>query len=395
MRRRNFLAAGAGAAAASLAGPFRPALAASAPLKVGLILPMTGPFASTGRQIDAAVRLYLRQNNASFAGRPVEVLLKDDGNVADTTRRLAQELVVNDKVAVLAGFGLTPLALAAAPIATRGKVPQVVMAAATSSITEASPFIVRTSQTVPQVAAPLGQWTATNGMRRVVTVVSDYGPGLDAEKWFKETFQQAGGQVPESLRVPLANPDFAPFLQRARDASPDAVFIFVPSGAGAVFMKQFAERGLREAGIKLIGLGDVVDDDILNGMGDPALGVITSQHYSAAHEGEENRRFVAAFKAANDGMRPNFMAVGGYDGMALIHKAAEKAGPEAGGQALVDAMKGLAWQSPRGPISIDPRTRDIVQNIYMRRVERRDGELWNIEFHTFPDVRDPAKAAAG
>ncbi|UFN47190.1 ABC transporter substrate-binding protein [Roseomonas sp. OT10] len=390
MRRRTLLAAGAGAAA--LAGPFRPALAATAPLKVGLILPMTGPFASTGRQIEAAVKLYLQQNGSSVAGRAVEVLLKDDANVADTTRRLAQELVVNEKVAVLAGFGLTPLALAAAPIATRGKVPQVVMAAATSSITEASPFVVRTSQTVPQVSSPLGKWAAQDGMRRVVTVVTDYGPGLDAEKWFKASFEEAGGQVPESLRVPLANPDFAPFLQRARDAAPDAVFVFVPSGPGAAFMKQFAERGLRAAGIKLIGLGDVVDDDILNGMGDPALGVITSQHYSAAHDSDENRRFVSEFKAANNGMRPNFMAVGGYDGMALVYKGVEKAGASADGAALVEAMKGMAWTSPRGPISIDPKTRDIIQNIYMRRVERRDGELWNIEFATFPAVRDPAKA---
>lgn len=386
MRRRTLLAL---AAAVGAARPLR----AAEPVKVGLILPMTGPFASTGRQIEAACRLYVQQSGGA-GGRPIEILLRDDAGVADTTRRLAQELVVNEKVAVLAGFGLTPLALAAAPLATRAKVPMVVMAAATSSITEASPFVVRTSQTVPQVTAPMAEWAARNGIRRVVTVVTDYGPGLDAERWFREPFLKAGGQVPEALRVPLANPDFAPFLQRARDASPDAVFVFVPSGVGSVFMKQFAERGLAGAGIKLIGLGDVVDDDILNAMGDPALGAITSQHYSAAHEGAENRRFVEEFRRANNNMRPNFMAVGGYDGMALIAKAVEKAGGT-GGTALVDAMKGMAWESPRGPISIDPQTRDIVQNIYIRRTERVNGELYNVEFETFPAVRDPAKGASG
>lgn len=392
MRRRDFLAAGT-AMALPLAAP-RLSRAAE-PLKIGLILPMTGPFASTGRQIEGAVRLYMQQNGSEVAGRSIEVIIRDDANVADATRRHAQELVVNDKAAVLAGFGLTPLALAAAPIATRAKVPQVVMAAATSSITDSSPFIVRTSQTVPQVALPLGRWAPENGIRKVVTVVSDYGPGIDAEKWFKEPFVQAGGQVPESLRVPLASPDFAPFLQRARDASPDAVFIFVPSGAGSVFMKQFAERGLKEAGIRLIGLGDVLDDDILNNMGDQALGVVTSQHYSAAHDSPLNKSFVKAFRAANNNMRPNYMAVGGYDGMALIYKALEKTKGASGGPALLEAMKGLSWESPRGPISIDAQTRDIVQNIYMRRCERVDGELYNVEFATIPAVRDPAKSASG
>ena len=384
--RRSLLAI---TAAAALPMPAR---AADAPVKIGLILPMTGPFASTGKQIEAACRLALQQAPGSV---PIELVLRDDASVADTTRRLAQELVVNDKVAVLAGFGLTPLALAAAPLATRGKVPMVVMAAATSSITEASPFVVRTSQTVPQICKPFAEWCARNGMRRVVTIVTDYGPGLDAERWFKEPFIKAGGEVPEAIRVPLANPDFAPFLQRARDAKPDGVFVFVPSGVGATFMKQFAERGLQEAGIKLVGLGDVLDDDLLNGIGDVALGVVTAQHYSAAHDSAENRRFVQAFKQANAGLRPNFMAVGGYDGMALITKALTKAGPGATGMALVDAMKGLSWESPRGPIQIDAQTRDIIQNVYIRRCERRDGELYNVEFETIAAVQDPAKTAAG
>ena len=384
LHRRTILAA------AAVTGVAKFAHAADAPVKVGLILPMTGPFASTGREVDAACRLYVQQNPSPA----MEIILRDDAGVADTTRRLAQELIVNDKVAVLAGFGLTPLALATAPLATRAKTPMVVMAAATSAITDASPFVVRTSQTIPQVAMPLAGWAAANGIKKVVTIVTDYGPGLDAEKWFKEPFIKAGGQVPEALRVPLANPDFSPFLQRASDAAPDAVFIFVPSGVGAAFMKQFAERGLKDRGIKLIGLGDVLDDELLNSLGDVALGTITSQHYSAAHDSPENRTFVKAFETANPGMRPNYMAVGGWDGMALIARAVAKAGSGAGGQALIDAMKGQAWTSPRGPIEIDARTRDIVQNVYIRRAERVNGQIYNVEFATVPMVTDPAKASA-
>ena len=323
------------------------------------------------------------------------MVLKDDGGVADATRRLAQELVVNEKARFLAGFGLTPLALAAAPIATRAKVPQVVMAAATAAITEQSPFIVRTSVTVPQTTVVLADWAARNGVRKTVTLVTDYGPGIDAETWFKNRFTEAGGQVAETLRVPLQNPDFAPFLQRARDAAPDALFAFVPSGVGSVLMRQFAERGLNGAGIRLIALGDVTDDDILNGMGDVALGVVTSHHYSAAHDSPENRKFVEGFRRLANGSRPNFMAVGGYDGMSLICKAVEAAGASADGAQLAEAMKGVSWESPRGPVKIDPRTREMTQNIYIRRVERVNGELHNVEFDTFPAVSDPAKARAG
>ena len=361
-------------------------------VKVGLILPMTGPFASTGKQIEAAVKLYMAQHGDTVAGKKIEVILKDDGSVPDVTKRLAQELVVNDRVSVLAGFGLTPLALAATSIATQAKVPEVVMAAATSSITSASPYATRTSQALPQTVAPFAEWLYQHGIKSVVTLVSDYGPGYDTEKWFKEPFEKAGGKVLATLRVPLANPDFSPFLQRAADAKPDAIFIFVPSGAGAAVMKQFAERGLDKAGIKLVGTGDVLDDDILNSMGDVVLGVVTSQHYSAAHDSALNHEFVAAFEKANPGMRPNFMAVGGYDGMALIYKALEKTGGDANGTKLIEAMKGQAWESPRGPISIDPATHDIVQNVYIRRAEKRDGQIWNIEFDTIPAVKDPAKA---
>ncbi|MFL4991761.1 MAG: ABC transporter substrate-binding protein [Microvirga sp.] len=384
MLRRTFLGA---AAVFALTG----AASAQETVKIGLILPMTGPFASTGRQIEAAAKLYMQQKGDTVAGTKVQLILKDDTGTADVTKRLAQELIVNDKIAVMAGFGLTPLALAPAPLATQAKVPAVVMAAATATITEASPYIVRTSFTLPQATVPMAEWAAQNGIKKVATLVSDYGPGIDAEKAFTSAFTAKGGQV-ENLRVPLANPDFSPFLQKVADAKPDALLAFVPSGVGAQFMKQFVERGLDKSGIRFLAEGSVTDDDLLNNIGDVALGAVTSHHYSAAHDSPENKAFVEAFKKANNGMRPNFMAVGGYDGMHLIYEGLKKTNG-AGGQALIDAMKGMSWTSPRGPVSIDPQTRDIIQNIYVRKVERKDGELYNVEFATIPNVKDPVKAA--
>ncbi|MEP6789806.1 MAG: ABC transporter substrate-binding protein [Ramlibacter sp.] len=367
------------------------ALAQDNTFKIGLILPMTGQQATTGRQIEAAARLYMAQNGDTVAGRKIQLILKDDTSLPDVTRRLAQELVVNDKVNVLAGFGITPSAMATAPIATQSRTPEVVMAAATSAITEASPYIVRTSFTLPQVSVALADWAPKNGIKKVVTLVSDYGPGIDAEKYFASRLQFNGGQVIEALRVPLRNPDFAPFLQKVRDAKPDALFVFVPSGAGAAVMKQFLERGMDKAGIKLIGTGDVTDDDQLNDMGDGALGVVTSHHYSAAHPSAANKKFVAAFEKANKGLRPNFMAVGGYDGMRVIYEALKKAGGKADGDALLAAMKGQIFESPRGPVFIDAQTRDIVQNVYLRKVEKKDGQLYNVEFDVIKDVKDPGK----
>ena len=391
MHQRSRLQAIAAAATLALGFAALPALAAdTSPIKIGLILPMTGQSASTGRQIDAAVKLYLAQSGGSVAGRKIEVILKDDAGVADTTRRLAQELVVNDKVVALAGFGLTPLAMATAPIATQSKTPMVVMAAATSAITEASPFIVRTSFTLPQAAVSMAEWAPKNNIKKVVTLVADYAPGIDAERYFSDRFTLNGGQVLEKLRTPLRSPDFAPVLQKVRDASPDAVFVFVPSGQGAAFMKQFAERGLDKAGIRLIGTGDVTDDDQLGDMGDVALGVVTSHHYSAAHKSPANQKFVAAFKKANNDMRPNFMGVGGYDGIRLLVEGL-KTTKGAGGEALLAAMKGQIFESPRGEVLIDAQTRDIVQNIYIRRVEKVDGQLYNVEFDVQKAVKDPAK----
>jgi branched-chain amino acid transport system substrate-binding protein len=358
-------------------------------VKVGLILPMTGPFASTGKQIAAAAQLYLAQKGSVAGGKKIELILKDDGGVADVTKRIAQELIVNDNVIAITGFGLTPLALATAPLATQAKVPMIVMAAATSIITERSPYIVRTSQVVPQISGPFGDWAAKNGMKKITTLVSDFGPGHDVEKSFSESFVAAGGSV-ENMRVPLQNPDFSPFLQKVADGKPDALLVFVPSGVGSQFMKQFVERGLDKSGIRLIATGDLTDDDILNNIGDVALGIVTAHHYSASHDSPENKAFVEAFKKANNGLRPNFMAIGGYDGMHALVEGLKKSNG-AGSDALLNGMKGLSWISPRGPMSIDPETRDIIQNVYLRKVEKVGGELYNMEFATIPNVKDPTK----
>ena len=386
--RRRFIKGLAATAAAAAWSP-RLALAAD-PLKIGLILPLTGPFASTGRQIEAACRLYIARNGDTVAGRKVELTVKDDTGLApETTKRIAQEMVVQEHVTILAGFGLTPLAFATAPVATEAKVPMIVMAAATSVIPQRSPFIVRSGFTLPQVTAPMADWAAKNKIKKVVTLVTDYGPGLDAEKTFVKRFAEGGGSVSESLRTPLRSPDYAPFLQRVRDAKPDALFVFVPSGEGTAVLKQFAERALRESGINLICTGDVLDDDLLDTIGQSALGVVSSHHYSAAHPSPENKAYVDGFMKANGGMRPNFHSVGGYDGMHLIYEAVKKTGGTDDGEKIVAAMKGMAWTSPRGPMSIDPATRDVIQNVYIRKVESRDGHYWNVEFDKIDNVKDP------
>ena len=359
-------------------------------VKIGLIVSMTGQQASTGKQIKAAVDLYMKEHGDTVAGKKIQVILRDSASVPDNTKRLAQELIVNDKVSVIAGFEITPAAMVVAPLATEAKVVELVMAAGTSIITEKSPYIARTSFTLPQSSVIIADWAAKNKIKKVVTIVSDYAPGADAEKSFSERFKAGGGTIAEAIKVPLANPDFAPFLQRAADAKPDAIFIFVPSGQGATFMKQFAERGLDKAGIKLIGPGDVTDDDLLPQMGDAVLGVVTAHMYSADHPSAKNKAYVAAFEKANN-FRPNFMSVGGYDGMAVIYEMIKKGGGKIEGLKSVDAVKGLKLDSPRGPIMIDPDTRDIVQNVYVRRVQKVGKELYNVEFDKFENVKDPGK----
>ena len=392
MKRRqivaNFVLVAAAAAMAVL--PSIVAAQQSNTVKVGLILSMTGPFASTGKQIEAGVRLYMAQHGDTAGGKKIELVIKDDASAPDQSRRVAQELVVNEKVGVLGGFVLTPLALAVAPVATQSKTPSIIMSAGTSSVIDSSPYFVRVSFTLPQNSIGVAEWAPKNGIKNVVTLVSDYGPGLDAEGSFKRRFELNGGKVIESIRVPVRNPDFAPFLQKVRDAKPEAVFVFLPAGVGTQFMKQFAERGLDKAGIKMIATGDVTEDDILNDMGDVALGVVTSHHYSVAHPSPENQKFVESFKKANGGKRPNYMAVAGYDGMRVLYTALKNTNGQTG-DALLNAMKGQIFESPRGPVLIDAQTRDIVQNVYIRRVEKKGGGLYNVEFDVLKSVRDPGR----
>jgi branched-chain amino acid transport system substrate-binding protein len=367
---------------------------AADPIKIGLVLPMTGPFAAYGKQIEHGVKLYLSTHGDSFAGRKVELIVKDDspGTAGDVSKRLAQELVVKDKVDILAGFGLTPSAFAVAPVATEAKKPMVVMNAATSAVTTKSNYLVRTSMTLPQITAPIATWAAKNKIKKVFTLVADYGPGHDAEGQFKKTFTAAGGEIVGEVRAPVKNPDFAPFLQKIKDTKPDAVFIFLPPGAETIaFMKGFTERGLTAAGIKLIATGDLPDEDILEAIGDAALGLITSFHYSEAHKSPENKAYTEAYYKAYPKDRPNFMSMGGYDGMHLIAEVLKKTGGNADAEKFVEAAKGMKWTSPRGPVSIDPATRDIVQTIYIRKVERVAGKLQNVEFDQVADFKDPGK----
>ena len=362
-------------------------------LKVGMVLPLSGPFASTGQQMVNGAELYLKEHGDTVAGRRIVLINKDDTGVSPSvSKRQAQNLIIQDKVEILAGFGLTPAAFSVAPLATEAKVPMIVLNAATSSITEKSPYIVRTSMTLPQVAAPMASWAANNGIKKVYVAVADYGPGHDAAAQFTKTFTQAGGEVVGEVHTPLTSPDFAPFLQKIKDAQPDAIFLFVPNGEqGVAFAKTYKERALADAGIRLLATGDVVTEDVLEAMGDNAVGMITSFHYAQAHESPENQAFVKAYTQAYPGTRPNMVAVAAYDGMRLIAEALEKTQGDASGDAFLAAAKGLKWVSPRGPVEIDPQTRDIVQNVYIRKVERVDGLLQNVEFATIEAVKDPGK----
>jgi branched-chain amino acid transport system substrate-binding protein len=378
------------------AATFAGASAASAQdvVKIGVIAEFSGPFADYGAQIHNGMKTYLKLHGDTFGGKKIEIITRDTtGPQPDLAKRLAQELITRDKVDIIAGFGLTPNALAVAPMMTEAKKPMVIMNAATSIITTRSPYVVRVSHTLPQDTQPMAQWAAKNGIKRVFTLVSDFGPGVDSEGAFVKAFKAAGGEIVDSVRTPLQNPDFAPFLQRIKDAKPDAVFVFLPPGSQTIaFIKGYDERGLKQAGVKLIATGDLTDDGVLQAMGDPTIGLITSFHYSAAHESPENAAFLKAYVETNGTkLRPNFMACAGYDGMAAIAEALKKTGGSADAEKFVGALKGMKLTSPRGPIMIDAETRDIVQTVYIRRVEKKDGLLYNIEFDKFPDVKDPGK----
>jgi branched-chain amino acid transport system substrate-binding protein len=362
-------------------------------IKIGIILPYSGQFADTGNQLDNAIKLYVRQHGDTVAGKKLEFIRKDVGGIApDTAKRLAQELVVRDKVDILAGFVLTPNALAAGDISEQAKKFMVVMNAATSIITTKSQYMIRTSLTTPQLNDSLGRWAYKSGVRKVYTMASDFGPGIDAEGAFTRAFKEAGGEIIGSVKMPVANPDFSAFVQRAKDLDPQSIYIWVPGGAQpAALGKTLAERGIDPKKVKVLAQGELTEDQALKSMGEAALGIITAFHYDPTHDSAINKAFVKSYNEAY-GRNPDIFSIGGWDGMHAIYEALKKTGGKTDAEALVAAAKGLAWESPRGPISIDPETRDIIQTVYIRRVEKVDGRIVNVEFDKIENVKDPVKA---
>jgi branched-chain amino acid transport system substrate-binding protein len=362
-------------------------------IKIGLILPYSGQFADTGNQLDNAIKLYVKQHGDTVAGKKLEFIRKDVGGIApDTAKRLAQELVVRDKVDILAGFVLTPNALAAGDISEQAKKFMVVMNAATSIITTKSQYMIRTSLTTPQLNDSLGHWAYKNGVRKIYTMASDFGPGIDAEGAFTRAFKEAGGEIIGSVKMPVANPDFSAFVQRAKDLSPESIYIWVPGGAQpAALGKTLAERGIDPMKVKVLAQGELTEDQALKSMGEAALGIITAFHYDPTHDSALNKKFVKDYNEAY-GRNPDIFSIGGWDGIHAIYEALKKTGGKTDGETLVAAAKGMAWESPRGPISIDPDTRDIIQTVYIRRVEKVGDKIQNVEFDKIENVKDPIKA---
>jgi branched-chain amino acid transport system substrate-binding protein len=367
---------------------------AQKPIKIGLIMPYSGQFADTATQMDNAIKLYVKQKGDTVAGRKLELIRKDSGGIApDVAKRLAQELIVRDGADILGGFILTPNALAGGDVSAEAKKFMVVMNAATAIITTKSPYMVRTSTTIPQLTETFGTWAYKSGIRKAYTMVSDYGPGHDAEGGFQRGFKEAGGEIIGSVRFPVANPDFSAFVQRAKDLNPEAIFIFIPGGAQpAALGKSLAERGIDPTKTKVLGMGELTEDEARKSMGNAALGIITVYHYDWNHDSALNRTFVKAFNESYGGRNPNIYSMGGYDGIHLIYETLKKTGGKTDGDSLIAAAKGMKWESPRGPVAIDPETRDIVQTVYIRRVEKVGNDTRNVEFDKIENVKDPFKA---
>src|SRR3984885_642648 len=389
LRRRTVLK---GIAATAAGGLLAPHAIAAATFKIGCSLPLTGAgFTAVGRELTGALKVYMQQHGDTVAGRKIALIVRDDAGVADNAHRLVQEMIVNDQVDIV-GAGITPCTLAIAQLVTEAKKATFCMSSGASITTTKSPYFVRAGFIIAPQAWTLAEWAIKNGSKRVVTLVNEWAPGVEAETSFKTRFAQVGGEIMDSIRIPLASPDFAPSLQRIADLKPDTAFIYFPGPQAPIFTKQFQEKGLGQSGIKIIGPGDLADDDSLNNAGDQMIGLITAGPYSAAHDSPLNKTYVADFLKTN-GERPDFASLGAYDGLHLVYEALKKTNGNSDGDALIAAMKGMAWESPRGPISIDPDTRDIVSNIYIRKVEKVDGQLWAKEFETFPNVKDPMKVA--
>jgi branched-chain amino acid transport system substrate-binding protein len=380
----------AGAAALLASGP---ATYAEDTVKVGLIMPYSGQFADTATQMDNAIKLYVKQHGDTVAGKKIEFIRKDTGGIApDVAKRLAQELLTRDKVDIFGGLILTPNALAVGDVSAQAKIFSVIMNAATSIITTKSPYMARTSVTTPMLNQTLGTWAVKKaGLKKIYTMVSDYGPGHDAEGAFHLGVKEAGGEIVGSVRFPVANPDFSAFVQRAKDANPDAIYIWIPGGTQpAAVGKALAERGIDPSKVRILGQDALADESALKSMGDLSLGMTTVANYDYNHPSAKNKEFVKAYNDAY-GRNPDFFSAGGYDGVHLIYETLKKTGGKADGESLIAAAKGMKWESPRGPMMIDPETRDVVETIYIRRVEKVDGKLVNVDIDKVENVKDPVK----
>jgi branched-chain amino acid transport system substrate-binding protein len=365
---------------------------AQQPVKIGLLMTYTGQFTDPAAQMENGIKLYMKQHGDTVAGRKIELVRKDTAGAPDAAKRLAQELIVNDKVDILAGFVLTPEALAVADLSAEAKKFMVVMNAATSIVTTKSPYMTRTSVTLPQNCEELGKWARKNGVARVYTMVADYAPGHDAEGAFQRAFKEAGGEIIGSVRMQVASPDFSAYVQRAKDANPDGIFVFVPGGSQPTALaKALVERGMDPTRVRIMGQGELTDESALTAMGDMAIGIVTAFHYDYTHNSKENNAFVKDYNAEFK-RNPDIFTVGGYDGMHVIYEALKKTGGKADSDSLIAAAKGLNWESPRGAIAIDPETRDIINTIYIRRVEKIAGKVQNVEIEKFENVKDPVKA---
>jgi branched-chain amino acid transport system substrate-binding protein len=361
-------------------------------VKVGLIMTYSGQFTDPAAQMDNGVKLYLKQHGDVVGGRRIEIIRKDSGGAPDVAKRLAQELIVRDNVDVLAGFVLTPEALSVADLSAEAKKFMVVMNAATSIVTTKSPYMARVSTTLPQNCEPLGTWAFRNGVKKVYTMVADYAPGHDAEAAFQGAFKAAGGEIIGSVRMPVASPDFSAFVQRAKDLAPEGIFVFVPAGSQPpALAKALVERGMDPKRMRIMGQGELTEENALAAMGSAGIGIVTAFHYDYTHDTATNHAFVAAYNAEFK-RNPDLFSIGGYDGMHLVYEALKKTGGKSDGDSLIAAAKGMAWESPRGPISIDPQTRDVVQTVYIRRVENVGGKVRNVEIEKIENVKDPVKA---
>ena len=364
---------------------------AAGTIKIGLILPYSGQFADAATQQDDAIKLFMKENGDTVAGKKIEIIRKDVGGInPPVAKRLAQELVTRDKVDILAGFVLTPNAMAAGDVSKAGKKFMVVMNAATSVVTTKSPYMTRTSMTIPQLNTAFGKWVATHTkVKKVYTMVSDYGPGHDAEQSFQKGFKSGGGTIVGSVRMAVANPDFSAYVQKAKDLKPQGIFIFIPGGAQpGAFGKALSERGIDPAKTQIMGQMEVTDEHAVKAMGDTSIGIMTSANYDYNLKSKRNEAFVKAYNAAYH-RNPDFFSVGAWDGMHVIYAALKKTKGNTDAAALIKAAEGMKWQSPRGPMMIDPKTRDVVQTVYVRKVEKKGGKLVNVEIAKIPNVKDP------